>query len=56
MASGVNAVVSATVNEGKGSVSGVSSRQRVRIVQKDGTTEVTEEYDDESVPEPKGER
>jgi hypothetical protein len=48
VAGGVNAVVSANVNEKEGSRSTVSSRQRVRVVQRDGKTEV---YEEESTTE-----
>ena len=45
VAGGVQGVVSANVNDPKGSVNRVSSKQRVRVVQKDGRTEVHEEHE-----------
>ena len=45
VAGGVNAVIAATVNEGRGSHTHVSSRQR--IVQRKGKTTVEEETEGE---------
>jgi hypothetical protein len=44
-AGGVHGVVAANVNEPPGSVNRVSSKSRVKVVQKGGRTEVHEEHE-----------